>query len=313
MHLKPNSILAITGPTASGKTALSLSIASTLGIEAEIISADSRQIYKGLDIGTAKPTPEELVEIPHHFIDICEPDESYNAGKFAMEAQGIIASLLQRNILPIVVGGSGLYVQALCEGFFEMPVDLEQSFMDAREAVQQEYQQIGKDALFEILRLVDPQSCGDYPDKNPRRVMRALEFHKATGKRFSEEKSAMMSRPMFDTIYVMIDHERSELYDRINTRCEAMWEGMVNETRALLEKGISRTAQSLDTVGYVQAMAFLDGEINRINAIDEMKQATRHYAKRQITWSKRVNGMIFLQGSNTEMTEKTLRLITAEG
>lgn len=137
MRLKPNTVLAITGPTASGKTALSLAIASIPGMRAEIISADSRQIYKGLDIGTAKPTPMELAQIPHHFIDICEPDESYNAGKFAKDAQDIIASLLQRNILPIIVGGSGLYVQALCEGFFDMPTELEQVFMDARVEVQE--------------------------------------------------------------------------------------------------------------------------------------------------------------------------------
>jgi len=312
MRLKPNTVLAITGPTASGKTALSLSIASTSGIQAEILSADSRQIYKGLDIGTAKPTPMELAQIPHHFIDICEPNESYNAGKFAKEAQEIIASLLQRNILPIVVGGSGLYVQALCEGFFDMPPELEQAFVKAREEVQHEYQQQGKEGLFEHLRSVDPQSCDDYPDKNPRRVMRALEFYKATGKRFSQEKSAMMSRPTFDTLYVMIDHDRAELYERINRRCEAMWEGMVNETSMLLQKGISRSAQSLDTVGYAQAISYLDGKISEKKAIEEMKQATRNYAKRQITWSKRVDGIILLQGNTSEMARETLRLITAD-
>jgi len=312
MHLKHNTVLAITGPTASGKSALSLAIASAPGIEAEIISADSRQIYRGLDIGTAKPSQVELATIPHHFIDILEPDESYNAGKFAKDAQDIITSLFQRNILPIIVGGSGLYVQALCEGFFDMPAEMEQSFMDAREAVQQAYQDMGKDALFEELRLVDPQSCRDYPDKNPRRVMRALEFHKATGKRFSEEKSTMMKHPSFNTIYVMIDHERSELYARINQRCEEMWEGMVNETRTLLQKGLSQSAQSLATVGYAQAIAFINGEIDENIAIEEMKQATRHYAKRQITWSKRVDGMILLQGDNAEMTQKTIQLINAD-
>ena len=312
MRLKPNTVLAITGPTASGKTALSLAIASVLGMRAEIISADSRQIYKGLDIGTAKPTPMELAQIPHHFIDICEPDESYNAGKFAKDAQDIIASLLQRNILPIIVGGSGLYVQALCEGFFDMPTEMEQAFMDARVDVQEAYQHIGKDALFEELRRVDPQSCNDYPDKNPRRVMRALEFHKATGKRFSEEKSAMMKHPTFNTIYVMIDHERSELYARINQRCEEMWDGMVNETRTLIQKGLSQSAQSFDTVGYAQAISFLNGEIDREIAIEEMKQATRHYAKRQITWSKRVDGMILLQGDIIEMAHKSLQLLNAD-
>lgn len=309
MQITPNTVLAITGPTASGKTALSLAIATMSGLKAEIISADSRQIFKGLDIGTAKPTAQEMAMIPHHCIDICEPDESFNAGMFAKTAHPIISNMLEQGILPIIVGGSGLYVQALCEGFFDMPADLEETLQKARAEVQSLYEEVGKDDLFEILKSVDPQSCIDYPDKNPRRIMRALEFHKATGALFSEEKSKMMLIPTFETLYVMIEQDRSELYARINDRCEDIWEGTVRETSLMLARGINEQSQSLDTVGYAQAIAFLHGEIDEKTAIDQMKQATRNYAKRQLTWSKRVPGLQILKGNTKEMADQAIGFI----
>jgi tRNA dimethylallyltransferase len=309
MQIKPNTVLAITGPTASGKTALSLAIASIPGIKAEIISADSRQIFKGLDIGTAKPTPDELARVTHHCIDIREPDEIFNAGEFAEIAGEIIKELLSKDILPIIVGGSGLYVQALSEGFFAMPPEQEQAFADARREVQVFYEEYGKDRLFESLFEVDPLSCKDYSDKNPRRIMRALEFHKATGLRFSEEKSRMMKFPEFDTTYVMIEHDRGVLYNRINKRCEEIWEGTLQEAKLMLERGIPRDAQSLNTVGYAQAIAYLNGEIDEKTAIEKMKQATRNYAKRQITWSKRIPGLHLLRGNTVEMAVRALALM----
>jgi tRNA dimethylallyltransferase len=312
MRIKPNTVLAITGPTASGKTALSLEIASMIGMQAEIISADSRQIFRGLDIGTAKPDMDEISRIRHHCIDICNPDETFNAGAFAKKAGAIIHELLSKNILPIIVGGSGLYVQALCEGFFEMPPDKSEAFLSARKEVQDFYESYGRDVLFEALREVDPKSCEDYPDKNPRRIMRALEFSKAMGLRFSEQKSLMMNIPEFDTCYVMIHHEREELYQRINDRCERMWEGTVKEAKEMLERGIPRNAQSLDTVGYAQAIACIYGEIDEKTAIGKMKQATRNYAKRQITWSKRIEGLHILKGYNQEMAKEAIALLTAD-
>ncbi len=310
MRIKPNTVLAITGPTASGKTALSLEMASILGMQAEIISADSRQIFRGLDIGTAKPSREELSSVKHHCIDICNPDEIYNAGAFAKKAGEIIRELLAKEVLPIIVGGSGLYVQALCEGFFEMPSDKAEAFSKARREVQDLYEYHGKDALFEALREVDPQSCEDYPDKNPRRIMRALEFYKAMGMCFSEQKSRMMVYPEFETCYVMIEHEREELYRRINERCDHMWEGTKKEAQIMLEMGIPRNAQSLDTVGYAQAIAYVFGEIDEKTALEKMKQATRNYAKRQITWSKRIEGLHILRGDTHEMAIKAMSLIS---
>ena len=312
MKIKPNTVLAITGPTASGKTALSLEIASQLDIKAEIISADSRQIFRGLDIGTAKPNALELSRIKLHCIDICSPDETFNAGAFAKKAGVIIHELLSNGIVPIIVGGSGLYVQALCEGFFDMPEEATESFEKARTEVQTLYEMHGKDALFEALHAVDPQSCDDYPDKNPRRIMRALEFYRAMGLPFSEQKSLMMNIPAFDTCYVMIHHEREVLYQRINERCESMWEGTVKEAKELLERGISRDAQSLNTVGYAQAIAYIYGELDEKTAIEKMKQATRNYAKRQITWSKRIDGLHILKGNNREMASEAISLIIAD-
>lgn len=309
MYVKPNTVLAITGPTASGKTALALEIASINGIDAEIISADSRQIFTCLDIGTAKPTREEMAQIPHHCIDICEPEDSFNAGAFASKAGPIIDALLSNHVLPIIVGGSGLYVQALCEGFFEEPESLRNAFASARKEVQSLYEQLGKDALFEHLKSIDPQSCLDYSDKNPRRIMRALEFYLATGLQFSSEKRRMMHIPTFQTTYVMINHERDALYQRINARCDEIWEGTKQEAKFMMERGVSRNAQSMDTVGYSQALSYLFGEISEESAINMMKQATRNYAKRQLTWSKRIKDMHILKGNLKEMAVEALSLI----
>lgn len=277
------SVLAIVGPTASGKTDLSFQIAASCNRKVDLICADSRQIYRGMDIGTAKPSKEEQSLFPHHCIDICNPDEHFSAGKFAQYARTCIDNSISQNRIPIIVGGSGLYIQALCEGFFSF--ESKENSLDIRQELQELLLIKGKEFLFQELKKVDPTSAEEYSDMNPRRIMRALEFYKSTGLQFSKEKKEHISVPTFATTYIGIAFQRDKLYDRINKRSEYMWNnGLIEETSQLLSNGYNPTLNALNTVGYKEAVKVLQGELKHKQGLEAMKQATRRYAKRQLTW-----------------------------
>lgn len=282
-NIPKRSVLAIVGPTASGKTDLSFQIASLCNQKIDIICADSRQIYRGMDIGTAKPTKEEQAVIPHHCIDICNPDEHFSAGKFAKYARLCIDNSISQDRIPIIVGGSGLYIQALCEGFFTF--ESKDNSLDIRLELQELLLNKGKDFLFQELKKVDPSSAEEYSDMNPRRIMRALEFYKSTGLQFSKEKKEHISVPSFTTQYIGISFQRDKLYDRINKRSEYMWNnGLIDETSQLLQIGYDSHLNALNTVGYKEAIQVLHGKLKHKEGLEAMKQATRRYAKRQLTW-----------------------------
>jgi tRNA dimethylallyltransferase len=296
-------VIAIVGPTASGKTATAIELARLLknDFPAEIISADSRQVFRLLDIGTAKPTPEELAEFPHHFIDIKNPDEYYSAGMFGTEANQVVENLLKKGVIPIIAGGSGLYVQALCDGFFEE----ENSFKNTeiRAKLEQLLQTDGRDALFDELQKIDPESAALYSDKNPRRIIRALEFFKTTGTKFSEAFKKSPKRN-FTTIQFGIAQPREILYDRINQRCIKMWNGgLIKETERVLKMGFSPQLNALNTVGYKETIAFLKGEMTADESLAKMQQNTRRYAKRQLTWFRRDERITWLDGKPEEMAQ----------
>ena len=277
------SVLAIVGPTASGKTDLSFQIAASCNQKVDIICADSRQIYRGMDIGTAKPSKEEQSLFPHHCIDICNPDEHFSAGKFAQYARTCIDNSINQDRIPIIVGGSGLYIQALCEGFFSF--ESKENSLDIRQELQELLLTKGKEFLFQELKKVDPTSAEEYSDMNPRRIMRALEFYKSTGLQFSKEKKEHISVPTFTTTYIGIAFQRDKLYDRINKRSEYMWNnGLIEETSQLLSNGYNPTLNALNTVGYKEVVKVLQGELKHKEGLEAMKQATRRYAKRQLTW-----------------------------
>ncbi|MCX7735743.1 MAG: tRNA (adenosine(37)-N6)-dimethylallyltransferase MiaA [Candidatus Kapabacteria bacterium] len=284
-------LIVLLGPTASGKTALSLHLADYLDLE--IISADSRQIYKYLDIGTAKPTPQELSKVKHHFISIIEPDEYYSAGMFAKEASDTIKKINQEGKIPIVVGGSGLYIKALCEGVFEENYDpILKSFV--KEKVKKMREQEGIEYLYEQLCLLDPQAAELYPDKNPSRIMRALEHIYITGKEFSTSIKNI-SESDFEPIYIGLLLDRMTLYKRINERTELMWKsGLLQETEKILNMGYSPDLNSLNTVGYKECISLIKGELNEQTAIEKIKQHTRNYAKRQMTWFRKIPNVNWL-------------------
>lgn len=296
-----NRIIAIASPTASGKTSLAIELSKIIDIE--VISADSRQIYKYLNIGTAKPTKSEQKQAPHHLIDIIEPDEYYSAGLFAEQAEPIIDNILLRKKIPIVVGGTGLYIKALFDGLFaEDNIDMSKKNQIRRE-LDFRLNNEGIENLYNELLRIDPVSAKKYSDMNPRRVSRALEYYYLTGKPISLSHKVNATETKYKPIYFGIYLERDELYERINKRVEQMWEmGLVDEVKSILDMGYSEILNSLNTVGYKETIQYLKGKLNERETIELIKKNTRNYAKRQMTWFRKLN-INWLRGDKTEIAE----------
>lgn len=260
-----------------GKTDLSIEIAEKFN--GEIISADSRQFYKELNIGTAKPTEEELSRVPHYFVNSHSIDDNYTAGKFEKDGLPVIYDIIKRGRLPIVVGGSGLYIQALIHGIDQPPADEK-----IRAALNSKLREEGLEKLQELLKERDPDKYRSIDLNNPRRVIRALEIAELK-KRGVSSKPKRIPRD-FDPIVIVLYRERQELYERINSRADKMiQDGLLNEVETLKA---SRENQAMQTVGYKELLSYLDAEISLEDAVDLIKQNTRRYAKRQITWFKRM-------------------------
>ena len=288
----PNILPVILGPTASGKTELSIRLAASY--DCEIISADSRQIYRYMDIGTSKPDKSTLESIPHHFIDILNPDENYSAGQFEHYARIEIEAIRSRNHIPVVVGGTGLYIKALCEGLFKLTD--EEPDKDIRERLEKELKEIGRDAFYMKLKAIDPISAAKYSDKNPRRIMRALEFYENTGMLFSDAHQIGNSKEIeYDCIYFGISMPRELLYERINIRSSNMWSnGLIEETSKLLTMGYSKDLYSMNTIGYKEAIEYLEGALNYDEGLELLQKNTRHFAKRQLTWFRKNEHILWI-------------------
>lgn len=289
-------VIVIQGATCSGKTSTSLEFAiiASRYFPIEIISADSRQVYKKLDIGTAKPTKMELESVPHHCIDILNPSDSYSTGEFAHSAYSILTQIHQRGAIPCVVGGSGLYVHALFNGIISGATD-----ETLRKQLQERLDLQGVEELYKELTMVDSESAQLYQDKNPRRILRALEFYYTNGITFSEAHKQTTRPSNLHPLYFGIAKERNELYSAINLRTQWMFEnGIIDETKTVLDEGVLPTAQSLNTVGYKECIQFLYGEISLQRAIELASQKTRNYAKRQITWlNNSTQDLVWLNGT----------------
>lgn len=272
-------LLAIVGPTASGKTRLSLEIAARTG--AEIISADSRQIYRRLDIGTSKPLAGELRTIRHHFIDILEADQPYSAGIYGTEARAVLADLDRRGVPGIVVGGSGLYLRALIDGLFEGPA----ADPGVRRSLQGMLERDGLPALLQSLRKVDPVSAEKMSaEPKARRVIRALEVYYCTGIPLSHHHARQPEENRPDVVQVGLAWEREVLYRRINERSAGMVRGgLADEVRSLLER-FDRRLNSLNSVGYKEMIDHLDGKRGMEETLELIQRNTRRFAKRQLTW-----------------------------
>jgi tRNA dimethylallyltransferase len=281
----------IVGPTASGKSRLAMELAEA-DPRIEIVSADSRQIYIGLDIGTAKPTPTERASVRHHLIDIVTPDRSYSAGEYAVAARAAIDGILERSGIPIVVGGTGFYIRALFEGLAApaVPPEIYERLAE-RERLE------GYEALYRELQAVDPEAAAAHPSANRQKMIRALACWIGTGRRYSSfkgegELGVWSRRPR----YLGMAIDRPELYRRVDERVDRMMEeGLLAETERILAAGYPVDAPGLRTVGYSELVRYRAGEFPLDRAVDLIKQSTRRYAKRQMTWFTRVEGVEWIE------------------
>ncbi|UCE20167.1 MAG: tRNA (adenosine(37)-N6)-dimethylallyltransferase MiaA [Gemmatimonadota bacterium] len=275
-----NNLLLLVGPTAVGKTEFSLHLAQRL--QGEIVSADSRQIYRYMDIGTAKPTIQQREQIRHHFVDVVDPDAYFSAGEYGRQSRRVIDALFRKGCVPIVVGGSGLYIRALVDGFFDPFVHDN----EVRENLQRRMKEWGPKPLHAELMTIDPETAGRIHPNDTQRILRALEVHEITGRPLSliqRESRGVM--PAFEPLFIGLTMSRPVLYERIDRRVDDMMKkGLVDEVQNLVTMGYDRTLNAMQTVGYQEVFSYLGGEVDLEEAVRLVKRNSRHYAKRQLTW-----------------------------
>lgn len=285
-------LIVIGGPTASGKTGVAAAVAKHLGTE--VISADSRQFYHAMRIGTARPSEVELLGVKHHFLGHLELTDTWSAGEFARQAEPVLQDILQRNGRAVLVGGSGLYIDALCNGLDPLP------FSDpaVRDELQNEWKVKGLPSLADQLRHLDPETWRIIDKENPHRVIRALEIHRVSGLPASAQRTGPRQRTDINVVRIALQLPRAELYARVDARVDRMMtEGLLDEARALLPH---RQLNALNTVGYKELYAHFDGTITLVEAVALIKQHTRNYAKRQMTWLRRDAGWTYHEPAELE-------------
>ncbi len=282
MEKKP--LIILTGPTSVGKTALSIALAKS--VNGEIISADSMQVYKRMDIGTAKIKPEEMDGIPHHLIDEFEPDEDFNVVRFQQLAKTYMEEIYIRNKIPILVGGTGFYIQAV---LYDIDFTENETDYTYRSFLEQLAKEKGPEYLHELLLLVDPESAASIHPNNSKKVIRALEYVKLTGDKISEHNEEQRKKESpYCFCYFVLNKDRAKLYETINYRVDKMiQDGLVEEVKSLAARGYTRDLVSMQGLGYKEILAFLEKEYTFEEAVEILKRDTRHFAKRQLTWFKR--------------------------
>jgi len=300
-------VLVLVGPTAVGKTALSIGIAERWN--AEIISGDSMQVYRGMDIGTAKASPEERARVRHHLIDIVDPDEPFSVSDYQRLAREAIADIAGRGKLPFVVGGTGLYIEAALYDFRFTPAGVNP---DLREELRRLAETEGPEALHARLAERDPETARRLHPNDVKRVIRALEIQAATGIPLSRHLAGHSRRPVYDLCIIGLTMDRQTLYKRIEQRVDQMLEkGLVDEVRALLERGCTREMVSMQALGYKEIAEHLEGLCTLEEAVERMKRGTRRYAKRQLSWFRHMNGVHWVDVTDESCESFHLRAIDA--
>lgn len=302
-------LIIIVGPTAVGKTDFALTLARE--INGEIISADSMQIYKKMTIGTAKPSNEEMARVPHHLVDCIWPDEEFTVADYQYRVEEIIEDICSRGAIPMLVGGTGLYVQAVVDGFVFPEMETDWKF---REEMHDLAERMGTKEVHRRLSEIDPELAAKLHPNDLRRVIRGIEIYRQTGKTSTYFQKLADEKPArYDTLKIGLIRAREDLYQRINHRVDLMIEaGLVREVQTLLDEGYSKDLVSMQGLGYKEVIGYLQGEYDLNEAIYRLKRDTRHFAKRQLTWFRRDEEIIWLNPAElttTEMVEKVKKIV----
>ena len=288
-------LIVVAGPTASGKTELAIDIANYVG--GEIVSADSMQIYKYMNIGSAKPTQEERAQAVHHMIDFLEPDAEFSVADYTEMAHKVIADIYERRKIPIMAGGTGLYINSVVNDvtFGEMDTDYE-----LRESLRKTAEEKGSEYLLHILSEFDEVSAKKLHPNNLRRIIRAIEFYKITGKPISEhQEETKKTESRYNPLMLCVNWDREELYDRINRRVDMMMdEGLLDEVKRLMDMGYTKDLNSMQGIGYKEVMDYFDGKASLEETVEIIKQSSRRYAKRQLTWFRRDERIHYVSSEN---------------
>ena len=301
-------IIVVAGPTASGKTRLGIALAQELG--GEIVSADSMQIYRRMDIGTAKATAAEQAAVPHHMIDVAEPWENYSVARYVEEASRCCEDIISRGKLPVVVGGTGLYLDALLRGHGYAPGT---TGGETRRLLERRWDNEGGEALFAELRSIDPESAAVLHPNDKKRVIRALEVYRETGKTMSRHNAdTRLVPPRYEPVYLGLAYaDREEMKRIIDLRVDRMVaQGLFDEVRALVESGVPRTATAMQAIGYKECLGCLSGECTQDEAVAEIKLRSRQYAKRQLTWLRRNKDIHWFYRKNSRDLPAALQFST---
>lgn len=296
-------LIILTGPTAVGKTAASIGLAKAVG--GEIISADSMQVYRHMDIGSAKITEEEMQGIPHYLVDVLDPEEAFNVVRFQKMAKAAMQKIHDNGHIPIVVGGTGFYIQAL---LYDIDFTENDSDFSFREELEKTAREKGAGYLHSLLKQADPEAAEQIHPHNIKRVIRALEFNRKTGQKISthNEQERRKQSP-YEFAYFVLTDNREALYARIDRRVDKMMEqGLLEEVRALKDRGIARESVSMQGLGYKELLAYLDGEILLEEAVRIIKRDTRHFAKRQLTWFRRERDVIWIDRQEIGQEEEKI-------
>lgn len=296
-------LVILTGPTAVGKTKASIGLAKAIG--GEIISADSMQVYKQMDIGSAKIKPSEMEGVPHYLVDILEPDEEFHVVLFQQMAKQAIQKIYEKGKIPILVGGTGFYIQAV---LYDIDFSENEKDTSYREELEKLAQTKGAEYLHDLLREVDEKSAQDIHANNVKRVIRALEYFHQTGEKISEHNEEQRKKVSpYNFSYFVLNDERAHLYERINLRVDQMInEGLVSEVQSLKEKGYTRDMVSMQGLGYKEMLDYLDNKCSLEEAVEIIKRDTRHFAKRQITWFKRESDVTWIDKKEYEYNEERI-------
>ena len=297
-------LIVLTGPTAVGKTSLSIALAKAVG--GEIISADSMQVYKYMNIGTAKITEEEKCGIPHFLIDEFEPDEEFNVTIFKNKVMGYIKDITSRGKVPIIVGGTGFYIQSV---IYDINFNEYGDDSEVRKKYELMAETIGKSELHKKLALVDREYADSVSYNNVKKVVRALSFFEMTGEKLSEHNKRERERSSpFDFAYFVLTMDRKKLYERIDKRVDLMFDmGLVDEVKALMAKGYDKSLVSMQGIGYKEVIDYLNGKTSLEECIDIIKRDTRHFAKRQLTWFKREKVVTYIDKDEFDAEDKCLK------